>query len=104
MANVPNPPTLEDIVHYVVQNDLWGKVSPTKFHDYYAKQNFMFNGKLMDWEAQINKWASTQNSSVKPTQQEIRIRDKMETVREFRIGTEMVKDPLDYMNWAVSQI
>ena len=57
-------PTLEEIATYVKENGLEGKVSPTRFYDYYSRQNFMFRGLPMDWKSKLHEWAKTQRSPV----------------------------------------
>ena len=57
-------PTLEEIAEYVKEQGLQAKVSPTRFYDYYNKQDFLYRGLPMDWKAKVQEWAKTQKGSV----------------------------------------
>lgn len=58
-------PTLQEIAGYIRENGLDGKVSPSRFYDYYAKQNFMYRGLPMDWKTKVHEWAKTQKGPVR---------------------------------------
>lgn len=59
-----NKPTYEDIVAYCVEQKLIGKVDTVKFYDFYAKQNFMYRGYVMDWKGKLREWAGSQKSRI----------------------------------------
>ena len=54
-------PTFDDVVKYAVDNDMFGKISLTKFYDYYGN----FRGKgghIIDWQSKLRQWVGRQNS------------------------------------------
>ena len=63
-------PTYEEVVAYAKSNDLLGKVDTAKFYDWYAKQNFMYKGYLMDWQGKLHEWAARQKGTVRQTAKE----------------------------------
>lgn len=60
-------PTYEEVVAYAESEGLIGKVDTAKFFDWYAKQNWMYKGYLMDWKGKLHEWAARQKGVVKQT-------------------------------------
>ena len=63
-------PTYEDIVAYAQEAGLIGKIDTVRFYDYYAKQEFMFRGAIMDWKGKMREWAKTQTKKIIPNAKE----------------------------------
>ena len=72
-------PTFDDVVAYAVEVELFGKLTLTKFYEYYAKQGFMYKGVLMDWRAKMHEWASRERTKVVITAKEYEAQARVKT-------------------------
>ena len=72
------PPTFEEVVSYAQKAGLYGKISLSKFYDYYSKRGFSYNGYLMDWRSKMKEWAARQTAPVVETAKECHAKPKQE--------------------------
>lgn len=77
VPEIETAPTFEDVVAYAVAEGIFGKISLTKFFDYYSKTQFIYQGRIMDWKMKLHEWAKRQSSQPVITEQEYRIRNKI---------------------------
>lgn len=82
MPEIETAPSFEDIVTYAVNEGLFGKISLTKFFDYYSKTQFMYQGRVMDWKQKLHEWAKRQSSQPIITEREYSIRNKLTAKKE----------------------
>ena len=100
-----NPPTFEEVVAYAVDAKLWGKISISKFYDYYAKQNFMFMGHIMDWKSKMQEWAGKQTGKVVITKREADAKAALPKKEVYNmVDGKTTTDVMEYLNWAVDMI
>jgi len=70
-------PTFDEVVKYAVDNGIFGKISLTKFYDYYG--NFVGKGGyVIDWKAKLHQWVSRQNSAPVISAKEYEARDRIQ--------------------------
>lgn len=97
-------PSFEDVVAYAVDENIYGKVSLTRFYDYYAKSKFQYHGYLMDWKKKLHEWAERQKGSVYLTAQEqsaynkLKKATKPDVIMVAGIKEVSVNDYFDYLN------
>lgn len=53
-------PSLIEVLNFFVDNNLHG--SGTAFFEHYAKYNFKYQGKPIDWQAKAKEWSSTEKT------------------------------------------
>jgi len=96
-------PTYEEIVSYCNDNDLIGRVDTVKFYEYYAKQNFMFRGAIMDWQSKLHEWAERQKGTVKQSAKEYHaIQNLPQNRKKSPIPSLSKKEYLDYLERLIS--
>lgn len=69
-------PTFDEVVEYAVNNGLFGKISLTKFYDYYG--DFKRKGVVIDWKAKLRSWADSQRSAVIVSAKEYEARERIQ--------------------------
>ena len=69
-------PSFEDVVRYATENDLYGKVSITKFYEYYGDFRGA-GGIIIDWKKKLHEWASRQRTAVTVTAKEYAAHEKI---------------------------
>ena len=91
-------PTYEEIVAYAASEGLIGKVDTVKFYDWYAKQNFMYKGYIMDWQGKLHEWASRQKGTIKQTAKEYNaVAQTQKGKKRFMNGTMNDKEYLEFL-------
>ena len=74
-------PSFDDVVEYALVSNLYGKLSLTKFYDYY--HGFKpHNGVVMDWRKKMHEWAQNQRSTVVISAKEYEAVDRIKKKRE----------------------
>lgn len=54
---------MEEVAAYIKAEGLTGKVSPSRFHEYYAKQKFVYKGAPIDWKKKVHEWAARERGN-----------------------------------------
>lgn len=114
MQDYTPAPTPEEVGAYIRENGFVGKVSPSKFYAYYAKQNFEFKGAPMDWKGKVTDWARNQRAPVPMTAADYKLlgessapapAKQTEGQREYLMDNgRTTTNVLEYTRWVVSQI
>lgn len=81
-------PTFDEVVEYAVNNGLFGKVSLTKFYDYYG--DFKYKGLVIDWKAKLKIWADRQRSAVIVSAKEYEARSRIQKREERKQASQDV--------------
>lgn len=76
MTIVASKPTLAEVAQFIKEAGLWGKVSPTKFYEYYDRQDFLFRGIPMDWKEKVVQWAQREKKPVTVTAADFKALDE----------------------------
>lgn len=74
-------PTFDEVVEYAVNNGIFGKISLTKFYEYYGD----FKGKgglIIDWKAKLRMWADHQRSAIIVSTKEYEARERIQKREE----------------------
>lgn len=95
-------PTYEEVVAFAKSEGLLGKVDTAKFYDWYAKQNFMYRGYLMDWKGKLHEWAARQKGTVRQTTTEYKAVQKTGG-RQILLYGKYVSDK-DYLVWLKQEV
>lgn len=69
-------PTFDEVVEYAVNNGIFGKISLTKFYDYYG--DFKSKGVVIDWKAKLRMWVDHQRSAVIVSAKEYEARERIQ--------------------------
>ena len=69
-------PAFDEIVEYAVEHDLFGKISLTKFYDYYGDFKG-HHGLIIDWRQKMQSWAQRQRSPIIVSAKESEARDRI---------------------------
>ena len=104
MPEYEQAPTYDEVIAYAHNEGLLGKVSIDRFYDYYSKQNFLYQGVLMDWKNKLHEWASKQRGTVSISAKEYAAQQRIPKTREFATGKGTTNNVMEYLNWAVAQI
>jgi hypothetical protein len=70
-------PTFDEIVKYAVESGIFGKISLTKFYDYYGDFKTR-GGCIIDWKAKLHQWVDRQNSVPVISAKEYEARDRVQ--------------------------
>ena len=95
-------PTYEEIVAYADSEGLIGRIDTVKFYDFYAKQNFMYRGYIMDWKKKMHEWADRQKGAVKQSAKEYNALNKV-TPKKILLFGKYVSDK-EYFNWLAKEV
>lgn len=70
-------PTFDEVVEYAVEKGYFGKISLTKFYDYY--NGFVGKGGcIIDWKARLQQWVWRQSSAPVISAKEYEARDRIQ--------------------------
>lgn len=101
-------PTFDDVVAYAVEAGLFGKVSLTKFYEYYADFKGP-GGMIIDWKTKLHEWASRQKGKVVITASEYNARNKLgvkqeaEKPKSYGIDADLINElDADLKKWGVT--
>ena len=86
-------PTFDEVVKYAVDNDIFGKISLTKFYDFYG--DFRNNGSyVIDWKTKLHQWVGRQSSTPVISAKEYEARDRIQKreARETTPNKDVVND------------
>lgn len=98
IPEVGRAPTFDEVMKFAVDAGLYGKVSVSKFYDYYNRDNFMYRGYVMDWKTKLREWAQRQKGTVVPTAQERRVYEKSKP-RMINVNGRQPMNERDYFDY-----